>query len=118
MKTSSTLGVRGNSMQTESLEESALYSDIILKVDPEAARIAQTADFPNIVVVGNVASTVLTTEEYLDELYEVKNPYTELLHVYFGSTFAFWDVSTVHLFRLMNVQVHKHLEEQHKASTS
>ncbi|KUJ14292.1 inosine-uridine preferring nucleoside hydrolase [Mollisia scopiformis] len=82
---------------TGSLAQSAIYSDINLKVDPEAAKIALTADFPEIVVVGNVASTVLTSQEFLDELYEVKNPYTELLHEYFGTTYAFWDETAMGL---------------------
>lgn len=73
--------------------DAAIWSDINLKVDPEASKIALNADFPNIIVAGNVASTVLTSQEYLEELYEVKNVYTELLHKYFGTTYAFWDVS-------------------------
>lgn len=74
--------------------DAAIWSDINLKVDPEASKIALNADFPGIIMAGNVASTVLTSQEYLEELYEVKNPYTELLYKYFGTTYAFWDVST------------------------
>jgi inosine-uridine nucleoside N-ribohydrolase len=48
-------------------------------------------------MAGNVANQVLTTQEFLDEIYEVKNPYTELLYKYFGSTYAFWDETAMAL---------------------
>jgi hypothetical protein len=42
-------------------------------------------------MAGNVANQVLTSHEFLDEIYQVKNIYIELLNRYFGSTSAFWD---------------------------
>lgn len=68
-----------------------LQSDINLMIDPEASKIALTADFPNITIVGNAANQVMSSQSFLDELYEVKNPYTELVYKYYGTQFPFWD---------------------------
>lgn len=64
---------------------------INLMIDPEAAKISLNADFPNIVIAGNVANQVLSSQEFLDEVYQVKNPYTELFHRYYTVDFPFWD---------------------------
>ncbi|XMA08545.1 hypothetical protein WAI453_001336 [Rhynchosporium graminicola] len=76
---------------TGSVRQADINSDINLMFDPEASKIALTADFPNIVIAGNVANQVQSTQEFLDEIYEVKNPYTELVHKYYGTKFPFWD---------------------------
>lgn len=60
-------------------------------MDPEAAKIAINADFPEIIVVGNVANQVQATQEYLNEVYQVKNPLTRLFHQHYGTQFPFWD---------------------------
>lgn len=60
-------------------------------VDPEASKIALTADFPNIVIAGNVANQVISSQDFLDEIYEVKNPYSKLMYEYYGTIFPFWD---------------------------
>lgn len=60
-------------------------------MDPEAAKIALTADFPNITIAGNVANQVISTQDFLDEIYEVKNPYSELVYNDYGTIFPFWD---------------------------
>jgi inosine-uridine nucleoside N-ribohydrolase len=60
-------------------------------VDPEASKIALTADFPNIIIAGNVANQVISTQEFLDKIPEVKNPYSTLMHEYYGTIFPFWD---------------------------
>lgn len=60
-------------------------------VDPEASKIALTADFPSITIAGNVANQVMSTQDFLDEVYEVKNPYSTLMHEYYGTSFPFWD---------------------------
>lgn len=60
-------------------------------IDPEAAKISLNADFPSITIAGNVANQVLSTQEFLDEVYEVKNRYTELFHRYYSLDFPFWD---------------------------
>ncbi|KAF4539040.1 hypothetical protein BFW01_g8165 [Lasiodiplodia theobromae] len=76
---------------TGSVLQADLSSDINLMIDPEAAKIALTADFPNITIGGNVANQVMSTQDFLDEVYEVKNPYSELMHKYYGTEFPFWD---------------------------
>lgn len=60
-------------------------------IDPEAAKIALTADFPSITIAGNVANQVQSTQSFLDEIYEVKNPYSELVYNHYGTIFPFWD---------------------------
>ena len=68
-----------------------INSDINLMIDPEATKIALTAAFPNIVIAGNVANQVTPTQGFLDEIYEVKNPYSQLMYDYYGTLFPFWD---------------------------
>ncbi|KZT26122.1 nucleoside hydrolase [Neolentinus lepideus HHB14362 ss-1] len=76
---------------TGSLLLQDLNSDINLMVDPEAANIALTADFPSITIAGNVANQVMSTQDFLDEIARVHNPYTNLTHKYYGTEFPFWD---------------------------
>ncbi|KAI5363105.1 putative inosine/uridine-preferring nucleoside hydrolase domain, ribonucleoside hydrolase [Septoria linicola] len=68
-----------------------LQSDINLMIDPEGTKMALTADFPNITICGNVANQVMTTQDFLDELIEVENPYSRLYHDYADTSFPFWD---------------------------
>ncbi|EHL00907.1 hypothetical protein M7I_3302 [Glarea lozoyensis 74030] len=76
-----------------------INSDINLMIDPEGSKIALTADFPDIVIAGNVANQVMSTQEFLDEVYEVKNPYSELMHKYYAAEafFPFWDETAMAL---------------------
>lgn len=76
-------------------------------MDPEASKIALTANFPTIskytlfqdltalttvvAVVGNGANTVSPTQSFWDEVYQVKTPYTETMYKYYGTGFPFWD---------------------------
>lgn len=60
-------------------------------IDPEASKIALTADFPNITIAGNVANQVFPTQEFVDEVYSVPNPYSKLFHDYYELSFPFWD---------------------------
>ncbi|THY55652.1 acid protease [Aureobasidium pullulans] len=60
-------------------------------IDPEGTKIALTAPFPNITIAGNVANQVSVTQEYLDDIYKVKNPYSSLMHKYYGTIFPLWD---------------------------
>lgn len=76
---------------TGSVNQADINSDINLMVDPEASKIALTAGFPNIVIAGSVANQVISSQEFLDEIYEVKNPYTKLMYDYYGTSFQFWD---------------------------
>ncbi|KAJ5719945.1 hypothetical protein N7493_006823 [Penicillium malachiteum] len=68
-----------------------LQSDINLMIDPEASKIALTADFPNITIAGNVANQVFPSQEFADEVYSVPNPYSKLFHEYYDLSFPFWD---------------------------
>nr|POE72808.1 uncharacterized protein CFP56_30747 [Quercus suber] len=68
-----------------------LQSDINLMIDPEASKIALTAAFPNITIAGNVANQVSSTQSFLDDIHQVRNPYTELIYNYYGTEFPFWD---------------------------
>ncbi|KAK5000395.1 hypothetical protein LTR66_000752 [Elasticomyces elasticus] len=76
---------------TGSVLQADISSDTNLMIDPEAAKIALTVAFPSITVAGNVANQVMSTQDFLDEIFEVKNPYTELIHKYYGTEFPFWD---------------------------
>lgn len=76
---------------TGTVNQADINSDINLMIDPEAAKIALTADFPSITIAGNVANQVISTQEFLDEVYEVENPYSKLMHEYYGTIFPFWD---------------------------
>jgi inosine-uridine nucleoside N-ribohydrolase len=60
-------------------------------VDPEAAKIALSAAFPKITLIGNAANLLISTQDFLDEIYEVKNPYSELVRAYYGTGLPFWD---------------------------
>jgi inosine-uridine nucleoside N-ribohydrolase len=74
-----------------------LNSDLNLMMDPEAAKIALNAEFPSITVAGNVANQVQSTQESLDEIYQVKNPYSELMYNSYGTMFPFWDETAMAL---------------------
>ncbi|KUJ12922.1 inosine-uridine preferring nucleoside hydrolase [Mollisia scopiformis] len=76
---------------TGTTNQADINSDINLMIDPEASKIALTAAFPNIIIAGNVANQVISSQEFLDEIYEVKNPYSKLMYEYYGTIFPFWD---------------------------
>lgn len=50
---------------------------------------ALTADFPSVTIVGNAANQVFPDQEYLDEVYEVKNGYTDLFYNHYGTSVRF-----------------------------
>lgn len=60
-------------------------------IDPEASKIALTANFPNITIAGNVANQVFPTKEFMEEVHSVPNPYSELFYKYYDLSFPFWD---------------------------
>lgn len=60
-------------------------------IDPEASKIALTADFPEIIIAGNVANQVFPTQEFVDEVKTAQNPYSELFTKYYDLSFPFWD---------------------------
>ncbi|OZJ01461.1 hypothetical protein BZG36_05674, partial [Bifiguratus adelaidae] len=82
---------------TGTLNEADINSDLNLMIDPEAAKIAITAPFPSITVVGNVANQVIPSQEFLDDIYKVKNHYTTLMYEYYGTMFPFWDETAMAL---------------------
>lgn len=84
--------MRGNEKRLTKVPTICVWEQINLVVDPEAAKIVLTADFPNITIVGNVANVLLPTVEYLDEIAEVENPFSLLTRAHyplFG--LPFWD---------------------------
>lgn len=60
-------------------------------IDPEASKIALTADFPEIIIAGNVANQVFPTQGFVDEIEKANNPYSELFTKYYDLSFPFWD---------------------------
>ncbi|KAK8002603.1 hypothetical protein PG989_002322 [Apiospora arundinis] len=80
------------------LLEADYVSDINLKIDPEAAKIALTADFPAITIAGNGANQVFPDQEFLDALVEVENPYTTLLHEHTDLKLPYWDEIAMYAF--------------------
>ena len=62
-----------------------------LMIDPEGTKIALTADFPNITIVGNAANQVIVSQDWLDEIHEVENVYSDLMYEYYGTLFPLWD---------------------------
>ncbi|KAK0708525.1 Inosine/uridine-preferring nucleoside hydrolase domain-containing protein [Lasiosphaeris hirsuta] len=68
-----------------------LVSDINLIIDPESAKIALTADFPNITIVGNVANVLTPDTAYLEDVFEVENPFSQLMLSYAPTFLPFWD---------------------------
>ena len=62
-----------------------------LIVDPEAAKIALTAPFPHIPIVGNGATHTTPTQKFIDDIAQVKNPYTQIFSKYYGTLLPFWD---------------------------
>ncbi|TLD28052.1 inosine-uridine preferring nucleoside hydrolase [Venturia nashicola] len=76
---------------TGTVNQADISSDINLMIDPESAKIAITASFPSITIAGNVANQVLSTQDFLDEIYQVQNPYTKLIYDHYGTIFPFWD---------------------------
>lgn len=59
---------------------------INLKIDPEGAKAALTANFPSITIVGNSANQEFPDQAFLDEVWEVENGYTKLFYDHYGTT--------------------------------
>lgn len=62
-----------------------------MKLDPEAAKIALNADFPNITVVGNAANTVFPDEKFVKALNATSTPYSDILSKYLVKQLPIWD---------------------------
>lgn len=53
-----------------------------MKIDPEGAKIALTADFPKITIVGNAANTVFPNNAFNEKLNATSTPYSKILEKY------------------------------------
>lgn len=79
-------------MTTGSVLLADLQSDINLMIDPEAAKIALSADWRNITITGNVANQVLIGPEFFAGMAnETQNAYTEILRDSYPTQFPLWD---------------------------
>lgn len=80
-----------NLLQVTSDFNQDLGSDINFIVDPEAAHIAVTADWPSITIAGNIANTMYLTNSTVQMITSAKpNLYSDLLEDYFLE-FPLWD---------------------------
>ncbi|KAF8163933.1 Inosine/uridine-preferring nucleoside hydrolase domain-containing protein [Mycena galopus ATCC 62051] len=76
---------------TTDVLQATLPEDTNFVVDPEAAKIALSATFPKITLVGNAANLFTSTQDFLEEIHEVRNPYSDLVYAYYGTMIPFWD---------------------------
>lgn len=80
-----------NLMQVESVFGENLGGDINFIVDPEAAHIALTAEWPSITIAGNIANTQYLTAEIITQTtMQSPNLYSDLLKAYYTG-FPMWD---------------------------
>jgi len=80
-----------NLIQVTSPSNQNLGSDINFIVDPEAAHIAITADFPSITIVGNVANSIYLSNATVQSITsKAPNLYSDLLKDYYLG-FPLWD---------------------------
>ncbi|KIN09102.1 hypothetical protein OIDMADRAFT_37985 [Oidiodendron maius Zn] len=80
------------------LFDAQIFSDTNFLIDPEAAKITLNADFSKITLVGDVTSQVIATQEFADEVFEVKNAYTELFYNHFNKGYPLWDETAAAVF--------------------
>lgn len=80
---------------TGSLLEADINSDINLKIDPESAKIALTADFPNITMVGDAANAVFINASDYAELETVNNSYTQAFVTRYFPVLPAWDATAL-----------------------
>jgi len=79
-------------MTTGSVLLADFQSDINLMIDPEAAKIALTADWKNVTVTGNVANQVLIGPSFFEDMAnETQNAYTDILTDTYPTQFPLWD---------------------------
>lgn len=80
-----------NLMQTQSDLDQDLGSDINWIVDPEAAHMAITADWPSVTVAGNIANAYYMSSDYISEITTLHpNLYSDLLKDYYN-VLPLWD---------------------------
>ncbi|KAM0720707.1 hypothetical protein Q7P37_004844 [Cladosporium fusiforme] len=79
-------------MTTGSVLLADFQSDINLMIDPEAAKIALSANWPNITITGNVANQVLIDSAFFTSMAnETQNAYTDILTAEYPTQFPLWD---------------------------
>lgn len=79
-------------MTTGSVLLADFQSDINLMIDPEAAKIALSASWPNITITGNVANQVLIDSSFFASMAnETSNAYTDILTASYPTQFPLWD---------------------------
>ncbi|KAI1340362.1 Inosine/uridine-preferring nucleoside hydrolase domain-containing protein [Xylariaceae sp. FL0016] len=82
-------------MTSGDLDQADINTDFNLKADPEAAKIALTADFPNITLVSGASNAWFVNEAFLNEVHEVVNPYTTLALEATVPYLPMWDQATM-----------------------
>ena len=91
-----------NLFQTTSDLNQDLGSDINFIVDPEAAHIAITADWPSITIAGNVANTQYMSDAYIETVTANPNLYSDLIEDYFN-ILPLWDETAAMIMAFPNV---------------
>ena len=71
-----------NLYQLQSPLAQDIGSDINFLIDPEAAHIAVTANFPSITIAGNVANQQYLSQNQVDKITKSNNPYAQLMKDY------------------------------------
>lgn len=83
------LQVTGSTLQAD------LNSDINLKIDPESAKIALTADWKNVTMVSQAANNVFINETDYTDIMSVNNSYTQAFVARYFPVLPAWDVTTM-----------------------
>lgn len=78
---------------TGDIIQADINSDLNLKIDPEAAKIAINADFPNITLVANAANSVFLNASDYEEIATVNNSYTQAWARYSFPVLPLWDAT-------------------------
>ncbi|KAI1499227.1 Inosine/uridine-preferring nucleoside hydrolase domain-containing protein [Biscogniauxia marginata] len=82
-------------MTSGDLNQADINTDFNTKSDPEAAKIVLTADFPNITLVSSASNAHFPDEDFLQEIFEVENPYTKLAFDMTQTFLPYWDETTM-----------------------
>jgi inosine-uridine nucleoside N-ribohydrolase len=106
-----------NLLQVTSAFNQNLGSDINFIVDPEAAHIAITADFPSITIVGNVANSIYLSNATVQNITsKTPNLYSDLLKDYY-LTLPLWDETAAAIMAYPELVTHS-IEVYMDVSTS
>lgn len=83
------LQVTGSTLQAD------INSDINLKIDPESAKIALTADWKNVTLVSQAANGVFINESDYADIMSVNNSYTQAFISRYFPVLPAWDITTM-----------------------